>query len=509
MKKFARFLIVVLILCVCLCIFTACDDSNDVEPPVHTHSFTKRIETDSFLKSGATCTQKSVYYYSCECGERSGDTFETGDKNPHIFLHYVSDNNATFETDGTKTALCEHGCGQMNTIIDDGSKLTESHIHKFDKKNIDESCKKSDATCTQEAVYYYSCECGEIGRTVFTQGDKKCHVFKTYIFNNDAECGINGTESAYCVGGCGESHTREKENSALSHLFTCYVSDNNATYESDGTKTAFCNYGCGKSDIVVNEGSKLIKEDHRKLIGKTIVNFGDSIFGNMRPPNDISTVLADITGATVYNCGFGGCRMGWHSLLNFDAFCMYRLADAITTRDFSLQEEAFNLTASQGLPYYFAKTLELLKSIDFSTVDIITIAYGTNDFTGGLSLDNESNKLDTSTIAGALRYSLEKLSTSYPHLKIFVCLPTYRFWMNSDGVFIDDSDTRIISGRTLVQVCNEIEETAEEYHVKVIDNYNIGINKYNKEYYFPKNDGTHPNENGVKLLAQHIANYLY
>ena len=51
----------------------------------------------------------------------------------------------------------------------------------------------------------------------------------------------------------------------------------------------------------------------------------------------------------------------------------------------------------------------MLKSIDFNDIDIITIEYGTNDFTGGVNIDNPNNSKDTSTFLGALRYSIEKI----------------------------------------------------------------------------------------------------
>lgn len=58
----------------------------------------------------------------------------------HSFTNYESDNNATTEADGTKTAFCDYGCGESNTVIDEGSKLektptsigninTDSHTH--------------------------------------------------------------------------------------------------------------------------------------------------------------------------------------------------------------------------------------------------------------------------------------------------------------------------------------------------------------------------------------------
>ena len=245
---------------------------------------------------------------------------------------------------------------------------------------------------------------------------------------------------------------------------------------------------------------------HTSLYGKKIANFGDSIFGNKRPPNDVSTALAEITGATVYNLGFGGCRMANHNA-NWDAFSMYRLADSIATGDFTVQDSV-DISAS-GLPSYFSETRTLLESIDWDSVDIITIAYGTNDFTASIILDSESNEYDTTTFAGALRHSIETLLGAYPHLKIFVCGQTYRFWM-TDGVFVEDSDTKVINNAKLTDFVEKTKEVSKQYHLKFIDNYyDLGINKFNRTHWFPSTDGTHHNQLGAVLIAQHIANEMF
>ena len=41
-----------------------------------------------------------------------------------------------------------------------------------------------------------------------------------------------------------------------------------------------------------------------------------------------------------------------------------------------------------------------------------------------------------------------------------------------------------------------------------IDNYNIGIGKFNRYQYFPVTDGTHHNENGRQLIAERLAGAL-
>ena len=233
---------------------------------------------------------------------------------------------------------------------------------------------------------------------------------------------------------------------------------------------------------------------------KTIVNFGDSIFGNTRAPEDISTYIANQTGATVYNVGFGGCRMGEHAE-NWDCFSMYRLADAITTSNWSLQDNAINDT-EWNEPSYFDDSLELLKSIDFNTVDIITIAYGTNDFTSG----NPISKLED-----ALKYSIETIQNAYPDINIVVCSPTYRFWVDSSNyAFLYDSNSHEINGQKLTDFVEKIKVVANEYGLVYIDNYNdSGICYDNITKCFPAGDGTHHNKVGRKMIAENMAKELY
>lgn len=251
-------------------------------------------------------------------------------------------------------------------------------------------------------------------------------------------------------------------------------------------------------------------DDDRPIARKTIVNFGDSIFGKRRPPDDISTELARLTGATVHNCGFGGCRMAKHSMTNYDAFSMYRLADAIVSGDWSLQDAGIaDRSQAEAVPSYFTEGLAILKGLDFANVDIITIAYGTNDFTSSVGMENADNAKDTTKFAGALRYSVETLLNAYPHLKIFVCSQTYRFWMDESNVFTEDSDTKVLGGVKLTDFVTKTEEVAKEYHLPYINNYDIGMDKYNRSYYFGATDGTHPLTTGCHLIAQHIAKELF
>ncbi len=48
----------------------------------------------------------------------------------HSFKKYVSDNNATYVKDGTKTAKCENGCGVTNTVTQTGTKKAKTALSK-------------------------------------------------------------------------------------------------------------------------------------------------------------------------------------------------------------------------------------------------------------------------------------------------------------------------------------------------------------------------------------------
>lgn len=283
------------------------------------------------------------------------------------------------------------------------------------------------------------------------------------------------------------------------------------------TKNEMINCKFEMPNLVLND-EQLLFSINNKLKGKTIVNFGDSIFGQARPPYDISTKLAELTGATVYNCGFGGCQMGYHAEQKWDAFSMYRLADSIATGDWSVQDNALALG---GQPSYFAETVALLKTIDFSKIDIATISYGTNDFTNGLQPIKAEGNNTFYAVATSLQYSIEKIQTVYPNIRIFICTPTYRVWLGNSNEFIEDSNTATHKpwvyesdgspsvNHTFLELIQGIKDTAKANQLPIIDNYYLGINKYNRLNYFPENDNVHHNQNGRDLIALNMAHKLY
>lgn len=240
------------------------------------------------------------------------------------------------------------------------------------------------------------------------------------------------------------------------------------------------------------------------LTGKKVVNFGDSIIGNFRDSTSVSSNISNITNATVYNCGFGGCHMSdWSTYsTKWGAFSMTKIAYAIANNDWSIQNTAIANTGWSDKPDYFDSQLASLKAIDFSTVDYATISYGTNDYAMGKTLDNANNPLDTSTVCGALRYSIETLQGTFPNLRLIICTPTLRLWDESGNIITSDTKT-FGGGFNLKQLVNKFKEISLEYHVPIVDAYNeLGINKFCYTSFFTGADLTHPNAYGRKQLAR-------
>ena len=119
----------------------------------------------------ATCTEKGVRTYTCTSSSHTKTEDIPALNHSFAGQEYVSDNNATCEQDGTKTATCVRygtgGCTETDTVTDTGSKLG--------------------------------------------------HLFEDYVSNNDATYEHDGTKTAKCVryDQCGETHTIPDEGSRL------------------------------------------------------------------------------------------------------------------------------------------------------------------------------------------------------------------------------------------------------------------------------------------------------
>lgn len=262
--------------------------------------------------------------------------------------------------------------------------------------------------------------------------------------------------------------------------------------------TITCTPTCSVYGVIQSDTDNAIKSRHG---GKVCVCFGDSITGNMVSPNDYPSIIAAETGMKVINGGFGGCRMSdTHQTAAYAAFSMVKLADAIVSGDWTLQNNNVSglSTVTNGTEH-----LAALKEVDWNSVDFITIAYGTNDIQNYITIDDTANPKSTNTYLGSLRYSIEKILTAYPHIKLMVLTPMYRYWPDESA----DSDSKTFNGSKFTEWGDGLIKVAEEYKIPYIDMYRtLGFNAITRAYY--SSDGTHPNVKGCKVIGGKIAGRL-
>ena len=175
---------------------------------------------------------------------------------PHVMGEYVHDEGSeTCEKDGTKTRrcqnLCHNGkggdgeavqCEYTETVTDEGTRIP----HKFpdEEKNPEKYISNNDGTCLRDGTRTAVCEygCGA-KRTITDPDSKKDHKFVTWISDGNATCEKDGTKHSYCMYGCGTlTENVPDEGSALGHNFRDweYEYNNDATCVKDGTRTARC-----------------------------------------------------------------------------------------------------------------------------------------------------------------------------------------------------------------------------------------------------------------------------
>ena len=168
----------------------------------HTHNFNQKNTSETYLKSAATCTKKAVYYYSCTCGEKGTETFESGELAAHAY-------KTTWLYDDASHWHACYICGDK--------KDEEVHIDKNKDHNCDVCGKKmtdhtgGTATCKDRAT------CSTCGQKY---GNLAGHVYKT-IWSYDEtnhwhECSVCGSKKDE------EAHIPGEEATETTHQ-TCTV----------------------------------------------------------------------------------------------------------------------------------------------------------------------------------------------------------------------------------------------------------------------------------------------
>ena len=274
----------------------------------HTHNFNQKNTSETYLKSAATCTKKAVYYYSCTCGEKGTETFESGDLAAHSYkTEWSKDStkhwhecsvcgNKKDEAAHTPGAAATETTPQTCTTCGYVIKEAIGHVHSYTEKNTEAKYLKSAATCTAKAVYYYSCSCGEKGTATFESGETLAHTWETKWANNDGKhwhectvCKTKGDEADHAfewkidkeatVTEAGAKHEEckvcgyKKTAIAIDKLAPSIIDGRNAKWNKGGENNMTFKSDAAFSDFVevLVDGKTITAENYEKREGSIII----------------------------------------------------------------------------------------------------------------------------------------------------------------------------------------------------------------------------------------------
>lgn len=241
------------------------------------------------------------------------------------------------------------------------------------------------------------------------------------------------------------------------------------------------------------------------LSGKTIAVIGDSIVEQGDWPERVAAQY----GATALRFGFGGCRSGWYesSPLGYDKQSMYNIAKNINSGDFTTLIEGAEWTRDNRNDDNTPQAIAM-SEVDWNKVDILCIAYGTNDWTGIPAGDELIADPEGKTTSGALCYSVEQIQLKYPHIQIVLIGMSFRLRGSGADESINSDNTPNTYGLYLKEYQQAILDVAEKYHIPAYDMYRLsGVNEMTHKQYL--RDGVHPiPESGYRHWANKIGAFL-
>lgn len=219
-----------------------------------------------------------------------------------------------------------------------------------------------------------------------------------------------------------------------------------------------------------------------------ILVFADSLWGEDRT-NGVADFLKEYSGAEIYNCAVNGTMICNDSVPASAAFSGISLVHAKVTNTWTDQDTY----ASQVAPYVATEMLPMLKALDLASVDIVILAYGTNDFSYNRTI---------AQITASYETAVSELLAAYPTLRIIEIAPPWKTFNNG----ADDADTYVnTNGETMRELADGIVESAHEHHITTIDMLSELPWRAETAWYYMELDKIHPNINGNKIYA-HIVN---
>ena len=208
----------------------------------HTHNFNQKNTSETYLKSAATCTKKAVYYYSCTCGEKGTETFESGETAPHSY-------STEWSSDETNHW---HKCANCDAVADKAA-------HRYDNA-CDTTC--NDCGKTREITHSYS-EVWSSDETNHWHECSVCHTKKdeaAHIYDNacDKDCNICG-QTREVTHSYSEVWSYDETNH-WHECSVCHTKKDETPHTYDNACDTTCN-DCGKTREITHSYSEVWSND--------------------------------------------------------------------------------------------------------------------------------------------------------------------------------------------------------------------------------------------------------
>lgn len=160
---------------------------------------------------------------------------------------------------------------------------------------------------------------------------------------------------------------------------------------------------------------------------------------------------------------------------------------------------------------YTTSAFYLARNRDFSSFDLVTLAYGINDWKANLAVgsyqDDPIDEETPTTVMQAMRATIEAIMLSNPTCKIIVITPlncvgyNYNYGSKSTNYGLG---YRFSKSGTLEEFVQKMIEVCNYYGIQYIDQTHYScINRENLLTMLP--DGVHPSERAHDLLAQELS----
>ena len=229
----------------------------------------------------------------------------------------------------------------------------------------------------------------------------------------------------------------------------------------------------------------------------TILCLGNSPFADNKGENGLAQTLARKMNGVAYDGSFANTYQSMYNKTYQDTYrpdglSLYPLVNAICTGDFSIPESVAATVGESEL-----QTVEMLKNLDYKTVDMLVIMYDLSDYINRRPLYSQTDKNDLITWAGSLNASLELIEETYPHIRTVV-LSMPACGATVDDYYIDGDKVNLGNG-TLPDYINYEVDVILANGVSFIDNYYGVITVENRDEYLV-ND-YHLNEKGIEAIA--------